>query len=86
MITLSGCRRKRNLMKIDEISYLKCPNADCNGTDSITIEVVACIRVQDPNMDVKYHVADLILEQDDKCCCNCCGYVGILKDFVKTND
>jgi hypothetical protein len=72
-------------MKLSEIPWLVCPNSQCNQFGSIVVEARACIKIQDPNEETKYLIEEIYLEEDCQCCCNSCGFSGILKDFIKKN-
>ncbi len=72
-------------MKLSELPWLVCPNVECNQLDSIIVDARACIKVQDPNEEtIKHTVEEIYIEEDCVCCCNSCGFVGTLKDFLKT--
>lgn len=70
-------------MKLSELPWLVCPNTECNQLNSIVVDARACIKVQDPNEEETKHVEEIFIEEDCVCCCNSCGFVGILKDFLK---
>jgi hypothetical protein len=50
------------------------------------IDTKACITIQNPDEQSEttpYQIEDIYVEEDSSCCCNSCGFVGTIKDFLR---